>query len=184
MKPINLLLFLSLIACLCSCQSQKKLQEAWLKKGIRKGYIDTTTQVKTDTILIDTGSINAIVDTVYKEIFSTIVQPCDEKGNLRPETKKKIVEQTKKKLAPAVNAAFIAPFRNVNLKGGGQLSLWYDTARAEIDYKLTLPGQRLICPEPSFKEACAKVWWLIPVCFFGGIFCFLLFLYLVTRLKR
>lgn len=176
---LNIILCIAFIAFLCSCNANKR----WTNRGIRKGWLDTTTKVKTGEVKIDTVETYAIVDTVFEKIFVDIHHPCDEKGNLTPATKKKIVTETKKKLVPQLQTAFMVPLRNINLEGGGQLSLWYDSTKAAIDYKLTLPGQRTICPDPTFKEAWKKVWWTNLVSFFTGAIVFLLFLYLISRIK-
>lgn len=176
-KLANLLFLLSLIACLCSCNAQKR----WTERGVRKHWLDTTVQEKTGMVKIDTVELAGIVDTFFQTIDNDIYHPCDEQAKLTPTAKKQMANKAKKKLVPALQKQFMIPLRDINLEGGGHLSFWYDSTKAQIDYKLLMPGQRTICPDITFNEACKKVWWLLLISPFLGILILMVILYFIKK---
>lgn len=176
-KLTNILFLLSLIACLCSCNANKR----WTERGIRKHWLDTTTKEHTGMVKIDTVKVAGIVDTFFQHIDRDIYHPCDEQGKITPEAKRQMANKAKKELVPDIQKQIMIPLRNINLEGGGKIELWYDSTKAQIDYALHLPGQQVICPEPTFKEACKKVWWLLLIAPFAGIIAIMIILYFLKK---
>lgn len=167
-----------LIIALNSCTSHKK----WLNQGVKHGWIKDKNSDTSGTIVIDTVEVYSKSDTIIKEVLTVIQKPCDEKGNIKPEAKKQIADSLKKKLIPAIQEATLPPDRNIVLTNGGSLKIWIKDGL--LHYALHNPAPQLICPEPTFKEACQKVWWAILLSFFLGIAALVTFLSLITRIIK
>lgn len=160
-----LILLIGVILILSSCG-----QKQWRTRGLKKGWIDTSTIKNDFGITPDTNAGKPALNHIGNSIDSIVKN--DEGVNLKPETIEKIKDKIEKEFVPEYLPA-VYPDTVLSFPDGSKIRIWFENG--------ILKGA-LVYQKTDIKEL-PKTWWENYRDWIYGFFALLILFLLAIRRK-